>query len=244
MKRLFFVGIFLCAGAQLGVSQIRLDFTAHQEGKKGGKQTTIWARGCDGRMEDVGDRDKMYMLLKDCGKTTIVVSIEEKAALKMPPVLSSPAPDINTGALFMQGKPQIGVEKLDEKPGPIILGRATTYYRFRSVHRPDPHIQETVKLIVEEEFWTDPTLDLPVLETVLGKAPVGDAHENERVAFAAMKGLPLRHRTVVTVERAGDRQVQPAFLQEVLSISKDSFDEKLLQVPKGFQFVDMATSQQ
>jgi hypothetical protein len=236
--------IFFCIATQLGLSQIRLEFTAHQEDKNDGKKTTFWAKGCDARMEDVGDKEKMYMLVKDCGKTTIAVSEEEKAAVKMPPMMSSPAPDINTGALFMQGKPQITVEKLEEKPGPSILGRATTYYRFKSVHRPDARIQEPVKLIVEEEFWTDPTLDMPVLDSMLGKAPVGDAHESERTAFAIMKGLPLRHRTIVTIERAGARQAQPAFIQEVLSISKEPFDESLLQVPKGFQLVDMASAQQ
>jgi hypothetical protein len=192
---------------------------------------------------DVGENEKMYMLLQDCGKTTISVSVEDKAAVKLPPMMSSPAPDVNTGALFMQGKPQITVEKLEEKPGPRILGRATTYYRFRSVHRPDPSIQEPVKLIVEEEFWTDPTLDFPVLEGILGKAPIGDAHEHEKAAFSLMKGLPLRHRTTVTIERKGSRQVQPAFIQEVVSISKEPFDRTFPQVPKGYQFVDMATSQ-
>lgn len=195
-------------------------------------------------MEDVGERDKMYMLLTDCGKTTIAVSVEEKVAVKTPQMLSSPAPDINTASFFMQGKPQIIVEKVEEKPGPALLGRSTIYYHFKSIHRPDPSIQQPVKLTVEEEFWTDPALDFPVLEGFLGKAPLGDTHENEKTAFAAMKGLPLRHRTVVTVENSGSRQVHPAFVQEVVSISKEPFDDAILHVPKGFQFVDIANQQQ
>ena len=67
-----------------------------------------------------------------------------------------------------RGKPQITVEKLEEKSGPLILGRATIYYRFRSVHRPDPQIQEPVRLIVEDEFWTDPNLNAPGLDTFMG----------------------------------------------------------------------------
>jgi hypothetical protein len=59
-----------------------------------------------------------------------------------------------------------------------------------------------------------------------------------------MKGLPLRHRTVVTVETSSSRQVHPAFVQEVISISKEPFDDAILHVPNGFQFVDMANGQQ
>jgi len=142
MKRLFLTTIFLCVSAHLAVSQIRLEFTAHPENKKDGQRTTVWAKGCEGRIDDVGDKEKMYILLKDCGKTTIAVSVDEKAALKMPPMQSSPAADMNTGALFMQGTPQITVEKLEQRPGPKMLGRATTYYRFKSIHRPDPRVQE------------------------------------------------------------------------------------------------------
>ncbi len=204
----------------------------------------LWAKGCDARVEDKGDTEKAYMLLTDCGKTTIAVSVEEKVAVKTPPMLSSPAPDMNTAAFFMQGKPQITIEKIEEKPGPSILGRGTTYYHFKSIHRPDPSIQRPVKITVEEEFWTDATLEVPVLDGMLGKAPFGDAHEVERTAFAAMKGLPLRHRTVVTVENSGSRQVHPAFLQEVISISKEPFDDAILRVPAGFQIIDMANGQQ
>jgi hypothetical protein len=244
MKRLFFVAVFLTIAAQLATAQIRLEVTAHEENTQDTKRMALWAKGCDARMEDVGEKEKMYMLLTDCGKTTIAVSVEEKVAVKMPPMLSSPAPDINTAAFFMQGKPQITVEKIEEKPGSAILGRGTTYYHFKSIHRPDPSIQQPVKITVEEEFWTDAMLDVPVLDGMLGKAPSGDAHENERTAFAAMKGLPLRHRTIVTVENSGSRQVHPAFIQKVVSIFKEPFDDAILHVPNGFQFVDMTNGQQ
>ncbi len=244
MKRFLFTAIFVLSCAYRATPQIRLEFTAHPEDKNDERRTTLWAKGCQGRIEDVVNNGKMYMLLKDCGKTTIAVSLEEKAAVKMPPMQSSPAADLNTGALFMQGKPQITVEKVEEKTGPPILGRATKYYRFKSIQRPDPRNEESVRLTVEEEFWMDPTLDAPVLEGILGQTPVGDSHQNERVAFAVMKGLPLRHRTVVTIERGGARQTQPAFIQEIVSISSGPFDDSLLEVPKGFKFVDMASGQQ
>ena len=90
------------------------------------------------------------------------------------------------------------------------------YYHFKSIHRPDPSILQPVNITVEEEFWTDAMLDVPVLDGMLGKSPSGGADEIERTAFASMKGLPLRHRTIVTVERSGSRKVRPAFIQEVV----------------------------
>jgi hypothetical protein len=244
MRRLFFVAVFLTIAAQLASAQIRLQVTAHEENTQDTKRMALWAKGCDARMADIGQKEKMYMLLTDCGKVTIAVSVEEKVAVKTPPMLSSPAPDIDTAAFFIQGKPQITVEKIEEKPSPSVLGRGTTYYHFKSIHRPDPSIQQLVKITVEKEFWTDATLRVPVLDGMLGKAPFGDAHDIERSAFAAMKGLPLRHRTVVTVENSGSRKVHPAFIQEVISISTEPFDDAILRVPTGFQVVDMANGQQ
>jgi len=244
MKHTLFVAVLLSIAAQLVPAQIRLEFAAHEENAQDTKHMALWAKGCDARLEGVGDEEKTYILLADCGRTTIAVSVAEKVAMKTPPMLSSPAPDISTAALFMQGKPQSTVEKIEEKPGPAILGRGTTYYHFKSIHRPDPSIQQPIKITVEEEFWTDATLEFPALDGILGKAPLGDAHEDERTAFSAMKGLPLRHRTVVTVESSGSRQVHPAFIQEVVSISKEPFDDAILHVPNGFQFVDMTNQRQ
>jgi hypothetical protein len=242
-QRVLFIAIVMLASVQIAVSQVRLELTAHAEDKRDGQRTTAWAKGCEARI-DFTAKEKTYMLLKDCGKTTFAVSSDTRVAVKMPPIQSAPVADINTGALFMQGTPQISIEKLEEKLGPTILGRATTYYRFRAVHRPDPRIQDPVRLIVEEEFWTDATLNIPVLEGLLGKTPSGEAHETERATFAAMTGLPLRHRTVVTIEKTGSSQVQPGFVQEIVSISTEPFEDSLLQIPKDYKVVDMAGNQQ
>lgn len=226
-------------------AQLRLELTNKTSDTSNERHSLLWAKNCDGRIEGVGRKEsEMYMIVRDCGKTIIAVSPPDKGAMKMPVMESSPAPDIYTGAAFMQGTPSIQVEKVVEKPGESILGRATRYYRFKSVYKPDPAVtREPIVLKVDEEFWVDPELNAPALDDILGKAPAGTRNGPVRQAYAVMKGVPLRTKRVVVVERDGQPSKPTEFFSEVVKISFEPFGEDVFRWPKDYQYADISAGE-
>ena len=239
------IGVAVLALACGALGQVKLEMTASGEGR-GPQRVLLWGRGCDARMEDLGEKKgQFYMIVRDCGKRTFAVSPADKAVVKMQAMESNPAPDIETAALFMQGHPSIKVEKVVEDKGDSVAGRATTHYRFKTTYKPDlPGTQDSVALIVDEEFWIDPTLDAPGLDGLLGKAPPGERNEPVRAAYAEMKGLPLRHRIAVMVKRGEKMEQRPAFTQEVVSVSTQPLRDEVFEWPKEYQLVDTTAAPQ
>lgn len=233
------IGLVTDAAAQLRLERIN----KNADGKE--HHTVLWAKKCDGRIEDVGRKEsEMYMIVRDCGKTVVAVAPADKVALKMPVMESTPAQDIPTGAAFMQGSPTIAIEKVLEEPGGTILGRATVHYRFKSVWTSDPAVtRESIVLKVDEEFWVDPELNAPALDDMLGKAPAGRQNARVRQAYAAMKGMPLRTRRVVAAERNGRPEKPTEFSSEVVKISLEPFADDVLEWPKDYQYMDMSSGQ-
>lgn len=202
----------------------------------------LWAKNCDGRMEYPTTKEtEPYMIIRDCGKTVIAVSPAEKAAVKIGTMESSPATDIQTSAAFMQGTPSIQVDKLAERPGETVLGRATRYFQFKSIYKPDPAVtRDRIVMNVDEEFWVDPSLDAPALDSFLGKAPAGVRNGPIRAAYAVMKGLPLRSKRTVIVERDGQPGKPSQFFSDVVKISLEPFSDSVFQWPKDYQYADIS----
>lgn len=223
--------------------------------------TVVWTKDCEARTgsipirgEAVDGEPEMYMIMRECGRTVIAVSPSMHSAMKLPFMQSSPAPDVNTGALFMQGTPRVDVQKLEEKPGDVLLGRPTTYFHFKVTYTPDPNVviytpegkpsQVRVVLVANEEFWVDLSVEAPAVDQLLGKAPLGGGDRDVSEAFSKMKGLPLRHRRTVTVERDGVPQATPPFTQEVVALDHQPIPDDVFTWPKDYKYIDTSAASQ
>ena len=97
---------------------------------------------------------------------------------------------------------------------------------------------------VDEEFWVDPSIDMPVLDEILQKLPPGAQNEKIRAAHLEMKGITLRYKRTVVVERNGSPSKEPAYLEEVVGISTDGIPDDRFQWPKDYKYLDLSQSPQ
>lgn len=186
-----------------------------------------------------------YLLTTDGGQTLYLVSPRDKTYSKwdMDAMLQM------LGGVTKMMKMEITegkVEKLEERRAEPIAGLPTTYYKFRTTYR------ETMKFMmmnqdnrVEEihELWAAPDLVEKALGVYLRKTPPKTVSEdfNRLLAleFAKVKGIPLKSRTVTTVQdKKGSKQTTTVTM-EVTTLQLTPVPENTFQIPAGYKEVEL-----
>jgi len=146
----------------------------------------------------------MYMITKDGGKSVYMVNPEDKQYFAWDvDALTGAAGGMMKMMNLKFTDPRI--EKLGEEPGDTIAGLPTTHYTYRITYGQSMKIlmiKKNSKVTKVQEVWAAPRLVDAALGTYLRKEPPSFGDESfdalVRTEMAAMKGFPLRMKTVQT----------------------------------------------
>ena len=166
----------------------------------------------------------MYMITTDGGKTVYMVSPEDKQYF---------AWDLNslTGAAggvmkMMNFKiTNAKVEKVGEEKGDTVAGLPTVHYTYNISYAQSMKfmmMKKNVKVTKIQEVWAAPKLVDAALGTYLRKEPpsLGDESFDAlvRAEMAAMKGFPLRMKTVQTETDEKGKSETTTTVMEVIKL--------------------------
>lgn len=186
-----------------------------------------------------------YLVTTDGGQTLYLVSPKDKTYSQW---------DMDAMVQMMGGVTEMmkmeitegKVEKLEERPGEPVAGLPTTYYKFRTTYR------QTMKFMminqdnrVEEihELWAAPELVEKALGVYLRKTPPKTVSEdfNRLLAleFEKVKGIPLKSRTVTTVQDKKGAKQTTAVTMEVTKLQVTPVPESTFEIPAGYREVEL-----
>lgn len=138
------------------------------------------------------------------------------------------------------------VEKLEEKPGELVAGMPTIYYKFRTTYR------QTIKFVmmsqdnrVEQihELWAAPELMEKALGVYLRKTPPKTVSEdfNRLLAleFEKVKGIPLKSRLVTTSKDKKGATETTVVTMEVTKFQVMPVPDSTFAIPADYREVDL-----
>ncbi len=186
-----------------------------------------------------------YLLTTDGGQTLYMVSPKDKTFSKwdLDAMLQMAAGVTKMMNLAVtEGK----VEKLEERLGEAVAGLPTTYYKFRTTYR------QTMKFMminqdnrIEEvhELWAAPDLVEKALGVYLRKTPPKTVSEdfNRLMAleFEKVKGIPLKSRTVTTVQDKKGAKQTTTVTMEVSKLQVMPVPDGTFEIPAGYKEVQL-----
>ncbi len=149
-----------------------------------------------------------YMLTTDGGKTVFLVNPSERSYSRFDlDALLQTANQMleNTGGLLDFTFANPTVEQLEERSGESMLGRSTTYYRYRTSYDMNMKVlgmKRSNNFVAEQEIWSTEIAGAEGFGVWLRKEPVkvGDTGLDNLIAteMAKIKGFPLKTVTVTT----------------------------------------------
>lgn len=242
--------VLLAAPAITGVY-----YEAHTSGEGKGSEAQnatvkAWVSGEKAKVlfESTGNpmmKKEDYLVTTDGGQTMYLVSPKDKTYGKwdMNAMIQMAAGVTKMMKLEVtEGK----VEKLEERPAEPVAGLPTTYYKFRTTYR------QTVKFMminqdnrVEEihELWAAPDLVEKALGVYLRKTPPKTVSEdfNRLMAleFEKVKGIPLKSRTVTTVQDKKGAKQTTTVTMEVTKLQVLPVPDSTFEIPAGYKEVDL-----
>lgn len=186
-----------------------------------------------------------YLLTTDGGHTVYLVNPKDKTYGKwdMDAVIQM------AGGMTKMMKLQISegkVEKLEEKPGGVVAGLPTTYYKYRITYR------QTMKFMmvsgddrVEEihELWVAPELVEKALGVYLRKTPPKTVSEDFNrlleMEYQKVQGIPLKSRTVMTTQDKKGATKTSIISMEVTKVQVIPVPDATFVIPPDYREVQM-----
>ncbi|MGC8915797.1 MAG: DUF4412 domain-containing protein [Thermoanaerobaculum sp.] len=259
MKRQrWFTGLAVAGQLFLGLASAGVYYEAKTTGEgRAAKQqeafVKAWASGEAAKVVFESSANPMakpgtYLLSTDGGQTMVLVNPEDKTYAKW---------DLDAMVHMAAGVTKMmnmditdfNVKKLEEKPGGLVAGVPTTYYKFRTTYR------QTMKFMmmqrddrVEEvhELWVAPELVEKALGVYLRKTPPKTVSEglNRLMAaeFEKIKGIPLKMRRVVTTQDKKGNTETNVTTMEVLKLQAMPVPESTFAIPAGYKEVSLLPS--
>lgn len=184
-----------------------------------------------------------YLLTTDGGQTLYLVNPKDKTYSKwdMDAMIQMAA---GITKMMKMEITEGSLEKLEERPGEVIVGLPTTYYKFRT------HYRQTMKFMminqdnrVEEihELWAAPDLVEKALGVYLRKTPPKtvseDFNRSMAVEFEKVKGIPLKSRIVTTVQDKKGAKQTTTVSMEVTKLQVMPVPDSTFEIPAGYKEV-------
>ncbi|MEW5876986.1 MAG: DUF4412 domain-containing protein [Acidobacteriota bacterium] len=251
--------VFILAAVALAVlaapasSGVYYEARTTGEGKGSEAQSAIikaWASGEKSKVlfESTGNpmmKTGDYLITTDGGQTLYMVSPKDKTYSKwdMDAMMQMAA---GVTKMMKMEIHDAKVEKLEERPGEIVAGLPTTYYKFRTTYR------QTMKFMmisqdnrVEEvhELWVAPDLVEKALGVYLRKTPPKTVSEDFNrlltLELEKVKGIPLKIRTVTTTQDKKGATQTTVVTMEVTKLQVMPIPDSTFEIPAGYQEVSL-----
>lgn len=239
--------VFLAAVANAGVYY---EAKTTGEGKGAKMQAAVvkaWVSGDQAKIlfessENPFAKSGTYLLTTDGGQTLYLVNPKEKTYSRwdMHALMGTAAA---MGQMMQLEISEGKVEKLEEKPGGVIAGLPTTYYKFRQTYRQKVRflmMKQDKQVEQIHELWVAPKLVEKALGAYLQKTPRTPSEEfNKLLAleYEKVQGFPLKRRTVTTTKNgATETQVVTT---EVLTLQMTPVPASTFALPPDFKEVEL-----
>lgn len=255
VKRGFFIwktlaGVFfLVAGAHAGVYY---EAKTTGEGKGAEMQVAFvkaWVSGDQAKILFESSQNPFansgtYLLTSDGGQTIYLVNPKEKTYSRwdMKTMMGTAAA---MGQMIKLEISEGKVEKLEEKPGEVVAGLPTTYYKYRQTYRQKMTfmmIKQDQQVEQVHELWVAPKLVEKALGTYLQKTPQTPSEEfNKLLAmeYEKVQGFPLKKRIVTTTkDKKGVTETQ-VVTTEVVKLEMIPVPDSTFTLPADFKKVEL-----
>lgn len=185
-----------------------------------------------------------YLLTTDGGQTLYLVNPKEKTYSRWD-MNAFMATATGLGQMMKLEISEGKVEKLEEKPGEVIAGLPTTYYKYRQTYRQklrfmmmkqDNHVEQI------HELWVAPKLVEKALGAYLQKMPRTPSEEfNKLLAmeYEKVQGVPLKSRIVTTTTNQKGATETQVVTTEVLTLQMTPVPDSTFALPPDFKEVEL-----
>lgn len=186
-----------------------------------------------------------YFLTRDGGQTLLLVNPKDKSYSRW---------DMDAMAQMVAGFDQMAkfevsegkVELLEQRPGEPVAGMPTTYYKFRTSYRQKMQFmmfKQDNRVEEIRELWTAPQLVEKAMEIYLRKTPPktvsDDINRLMQMEFEKVKGVPLKMRTVTTIQNKSGKTDTNVVTMEVLTLQMLPVPDATFQLPADYKEVQL-----
>lgn len=257
MKHLAIASLALALLAAPAAAGIHFESTTRVEGAQGGNVTAEgWVDGDSAKILFKSTDNPLlaeggYLLTTDGGRTVYLVDPDDKtyAPFDIEQMLAGAGAMLKAMGPMMKmsfSNPQ--VEKLAEGPGPEILGRATTHYRFRTTYDSEVRVMGMGQKSSNEtiaDTWTTKELPDAGFGLYLRREPPRTGVEDLDRLIAAevgkgIEGVPLKSVTVTVSKDQKGRETRNSTTMEVTALRETAIPAATFQIPAGYEKVEPA----
>ncbi len=237
------LAVLLSAPAGAGVYYEAVNRVDGQGGEASSWTVRSWVEGANAKIEFTQSGSPImpagtYILTNDGGQTLWLVNEQDGSysELDLEAVMQSAAQLMqSTGGLVDFSIENPSMELLEERDGGDLLGRDTTYYRYRSSYDMQMKVfgmKRAMKSTSDQEIWVIDMPDHVALGAWLRKEPPSIGNEELDALIATeiqkVKGFPLKAVTVSTSEsgKRGNPQTTTSTM-EVTEMREENIDNSI-----------------